>query len=130
MKDPNIALFEDRRVAVERGARSAGDFDGENLADVAGGAFEDDDLVRAGAPGESLGVVATGTFAEDFDLGADEGVEFHGDMPNHNEPLLEKLTGRRRKFPPTGLQRQFRPRGPRFSGFRPPVRSARRQHGI
>jgi hypothetical protein len=52
MKGPNLALSEDRRVAVERGARGAGDFDGENLAYVAGRPFEDDDLVRAGAPGD------------------------------------------------------------------------------
>lgn len=84
MKGSNLASSEDRRVAVERGARGAGDFDGENLADVAGGTFENNDLVRAGAPGEALGVVATGTFAEDFDLGADERVEFRGDMAIHN----------------------------------------------
>jgi hypothetical protein len=41
------ASFKNGRVAVERGARGAGDFDGEDLADVAGGPFEDDDLVRA-----------------------------------------------------------------------------------
>lgn len=50
MKGPNLALSEDRRVAVERGARGAGDFHGENLAAVAGGPLENDDLVRAGAP--------------------------------------------------------------------------------
>lgn len=80
LQNPKLGSLEDRRVAVERGARSARDFDGKNLADVAGRSFENDDLVRAGAPGESLGVVATGTFAEDFHLRADERIEFRGDM--------------------------------------------------
>ena len=84
MKGSNLASFQNRRVAVERGTRGTSDFDGKDLADVAGGAFEDDDFVRAGAPGEALGIVATGTLAEDFDLCADERVEFRGDMAIHN----------------------------------------------
>jgi len=35
LQNPKLGSFEDRRVAVERGARGARDFDGENLADVA-----------------------------------------------------------------------------------------------
>ena len=76
-------LFQNRWVTVERGARGADDFDGEDLADVAGGAFEYDDFVRAGAASESLGIVAACALAEDFDLGADERVEFRGDMAIH-----------------------------------------------
>lgn len=88
LQNPKLGSFKDRWVAVERGARGAGDFDGENMADMAGGPFEDDNLVRAGAPGEPLGVVATGTFAEDFYLRADESVELRSDMAIHN---LEQL---------------------------------------
>ena len=47
-------------------------------------AFENDDLVRAGAAGEAFGVVATGTFAEDLHLRAYERVEFRSDMAVHD----------------------------------------------
>ena len=76
--------FQDRRVAVEGEAGGSGDFHGKNLADVAGGAFEDNNLVRAGAARESLGIVAACALAEDFDFGAEERVEFSGDMAIHN----------------------------------------------
>ena len=83
LQNPKLGSFEDRWVAVERGARGAGDSDGEDLADVAGRPFENDDLVRARAAGESLGVVATRALAEDFHLGPNERVELGGDMAVH-----------------------------------------------
>jgi len=60
--------FQNRWVAVERGARGAGDFDGEDLADVAGSTLENNNLVRAGAARESLEERVSPTYRHIFEF--------------------------------------------------------------